>query len=164
MISGQSCTYVWAWNFKIWMVFISIFDRCFVKPRWFWPRVIFVTVETQRSTPIHEAPHHPLSTKYQNYPACLLNNFFAGLEFKLSNLFFRSISTQLQEIKWPYIYNKEVIFYFLVTFATPLILFFRLINIIKYGYGQPNLNGPAHGLLPFWHSYYQQRYIFYSRE
>ena len=39
---------------------------------------------------------------------------------------------------------------------------FRFINVIKYGCGHPNFNGPPHLSLPFWHSYYHQRYIFYN--
>ena len=42
--------------------------------------------------------------------------------------------------------------------------FFRFINIIKYGCGPSNCDGPAHLHLPFWRRYHHQRYIFYNRE
>ena len=39
---------------------------------------------------------------------------------------------------------------------------FRFINIIIYGCGPPNYNGPAHIHLPFWLNYYFQRCVFYN--
>ena len=58
--------------------------------------------------------------------------------------------------------------YFLFLFFTldsKIDQFFRFINIIKYGCGPSNCDGPAHLHLPFWHRYHHHpRYIFYNRE